>query len=406
MDFWVGRQPILGCRMNVEAYELLYRSGSVGAAGPIDGDQATAQTIVHAFVDLDLPSLTGGKRAFINFTREMLVGGIAELLPPDAIVVEVLETVDADDQVVEACTRLKHAGYQLALDDYLLESEQHQRLLPLADVVKVDFMGNDLRAREEAVRRLKSPGRLLLAEKVETEPEFEWARQHGYTLHQGYFFARPTTVQGQQIPPAKLNYLRLLNALRNRELDLDAVEAAVRDDVSLTHRLLRLLNSASFSWRQRIGSVRHALVALGEDATRKWLSLLCTMGIATDRPAELVVLSLTRARFLEEVSGLIGLEARSGDLFFMGMVSLLPAILAREAAEVYAQLALPDDVRQALMGGGNVLASALRMALVFERAEWSRLPSLCADLGTTPRAVSDAYIRAARHATRALGTED
>jgi len=284
MDVWVGRQPIFDGEVKVQAYEVLYRSGAHGSRAVVGEDRATAETIVHTFIDLGLETITGGRRAFLNFSREMLVGGFAELLPADAVVIEVLERVAADSDVVEACARLKHAGYRLALDDYVYGTESHEPLIPMADVIKVDFRRSTVEARLEAVRRLKRPGRVLLAEKVESERQFEWARRNGYEHFQGFFFARPANVHGEQIPQAKASYLRLLGVLREQALDLGELERIIKSDVSLSHTLLRMLNSAGFGWRRRIESVRHALVALGEDSTRRWLSLLCLTAIAAYRP--------------------------------------------------------------------------------------------------------------------------
>lgn len=406
MDVWVGRQPIFDGDVKVRAYEVLYRSGARGSRHVVGEDRATAETIVHTFIDLGLETITGGRRAFLNFSREMLVGGFAELLPADAVVIEVLEHTGADDAVIEACDRLKRAGYRLALDDYVHGTGSHELLVPMADIIKVDFKRSSVEARLEAVRQLKRPGRVMLAEKVESERQFEWARRNGYEHFQGFFFARPSNVHGEQIPQAKASYIRLLSMLREQTLDLDELAGIIKSDVSLSHTLLRMLNSAGFAWRRRIESVRHALVALGEDATRRWLSLLCLTAIAADRPPELVVQSLTRARFLEALAPGIGLESRQTDLFFMGVVSLLGAILRRPLAAIVPQLGLPEDVEAALLGRGTDMGHALDLARAFENGDWRSVSKLCGSLGASLQTVPGLYIEAAQHATRALGIED
>jgi len=406
VDFWVGRQPIFDGHVVVQAYELLYRQGQQGLASPAQGDQATAETIVHSLLDLGLPSLTGGRRAYINFTREMLVGGYVELLPKDSVVVEVLETVAPDDAVVAVCSELQHAGYQLALDDFVPNDPREQALLPFCDQVKVDFVQAGEQDRAAIARRLGSSGHTLVAEKVESEQEFEWARDHGFSLHQGYFFARPTAVQGRVIPPAKLSYLRILNLLRQPVLDFEELERAVKSDVSLSHKLLRMLNSAGFGWRRRIESVRHALVALGEEAVRKWLSLLCIASIAADRPQELVVQSLSRAWFLEQLGPCAGMGDRKTDLFFMGIVSLLAALLLRPLDEIVDQLTLAEDVERGLLGRDGRMGEALELARAFENADWRAIPALCGDLAADPKTVASLYVDAVREATRILSTED
>jgi len=406
VDFWVGRQPIFDGQVVVQAYELLYRQGQQGLRSSDQGDQATAQTIVHSLLDLGLPSLTGGRRAYINFTREMLLGGYVELLPKDGVVVEILETVDVDDAVVGVCSELQRAGYCLALDDFTPGDARGPALLPLCELVKVDFVETSEEERAALARALRPSGHTLVAEKVETEQEFEWARANGFSLHQGFFFARPTTVQGRVNPTAKLSYVRLLSTLRQPVLDFDELERTVKSDVALSHKLLRMLNSAGFGWRRRIESVRHALVALGEEAIRKWLSLVCIASIAADRPQELVVQSLSRAWFLEQLGPHVGMGDRKTDLFFMGIVSLLGALLLRPMDEIVEQLTLAKDVERGLLGQDGRMGEALELARALENADWRAVPVICGDLSTDPGIVARLYVDAVRETSRILGAED
>ena len=243
MKKFVARQPIFDAEQNVFAYELLFRTGMEDFFNFDDSDQAASSVIVDSFLLFGLETLTGGQKAFINCTREMLVKGYMALLPKEQVVVEILETVEPDEEIIGACLRLKRAGYLLALDDFVYE-DKYEPLLELADIIKVDFQATEAAGRKSLVERMAPRGVKLLAEKVESKQEFEQAVEMGYDYFQGYFFSRPQILSGQDVPGYKLNYLRVLQAVNRPEVNLREIENVIKQDVSLTYKLLRYLNSA------------------------------------------------------------------------------------------------------------------------------------------------------------------
>ncbi len=396
MERFLARQPIFDQRQRIFAYELLFRSGLDNFFDHPDGDRATSQVIANSFLLFGIDTVTGGARAFINFTRRLLVEDYATALPQKATVVEILETVEPEPEVLEACRRLKQRGYTLALDDFVYEP-RFEPLVELADIVKVDFMVSGPEERREMARAFIPRGIKMLAEKVESREEFQEARDMGYDLFQGYFFSKPVIVARRDIPASKLTYLRMLAELNAPHTSYRRLSRIIEGDVALSYKLLNYINSAAFGVRNPVNSIRQALALLGLREIRKWSSLMLLGSMSAGQPDELMVLSAVRAKFAELLAPLAGLEERADDLFLMGLFSLLDVFLGRPLEELLDGLALAEDVRQALVArgaGGGTLGSLYRLWLAQEKGDWARLDGLCRDMGLDREAVPDLYTRA------------
>lgn len=282
MDVYVARQPIFDINQKVQAYELLFRSGLDNFFPDIDGDVATSKVISNSFISIGLDELTKGKKAFINFTRKLIVNGAASALPKEVMTIEVLESIEPDEEVLEALFILKHQGYTIALDDFVLKPK-FQPFIDLADIIKIDFMGTKKIDRWRIVNSYESKGITFLAEKIETSEEFHEAKDIGYTLFQGYFFCKPEIIQGTDIPGYKINYLELLKEINTPNIDFDKMEAIIKRDVSLSFKLLKLINSVAYSFYNKIKSIKHALVLLGILEIKKWLYLVALTEIGGEQ---------------------------------------------------------------------------------------------------------------------------
>src|SRR6266516_4382848 len=288
MEVFVARQPIFDRLRNVFGYELLFRSGLENVFRHDDPDQATLKVINHSLFLFGLQELTAGTKAFINFTRDTLLSECATLLPKESVVVEVLETVEPDDDVVAACRSLKQAGYLLALDDFTMQSEANP-LVGLADLIKVDFSLTNADERRYLVQTYTPRNIVLLAEKVESQEDFDQARAMGYSYFQGYFFSKPAIISGNDVPGFKLTYIQLLNEINKPEVDFKAVEDLIKREVSLSYKLLRYINSVAFSLRHRINSVGQALLLLGQSGIKRWGYIIVLADMGVSRPIELVI---------------------------------------------------------------------------------------------------------------------
>ncbi len=380
MDIFVARQPILDRRKKVFGYELLFRSGPENLFSFADADLASSRLMDEGLNVIGLDSLTYGRPAFINMTRKLLVADYASLLPHDRTVLEVLETVEPDAEVIAACIMLKQSGYLLALDDFVWRPELDP-LVHLANILKIDFQATDSALRGELVRRFAPEGIQMLAEKVETLEEFQEAWSLGYSLFQGYFFCRPEMIMQKDIPGYKLNHLRFLQEFSRPELDMKKLEGILKRELSLAVRLLRYLNSAAFGLRSKVSSLKHALALLGERNLRKWAYLVAMAGLGKDKPEELVITSLFRARFSE----LIGTEIRSkemeADLFLVGMLSMMEPLTGRPLPEILEGLSLSEEIKKALLTGGTRLGRALELVTAYERGAWDKIPETAHGVG-------------------------
>jgi EAL and modified HD-GYP domain-containing signal transduction protein len=391
----VARQPIFDRRQRVFGYELLFRSGRENAYQAADGEMATGRVITDSLLNFGPESMTRGKRAFINFTRAALLEGYAELLPAHWVVVEVLESVEPDPEVVGACRALRDKGYTLALDDFVYHP-RFDPLLELASIVKVDLLATQGEDRARQLEKINNFGVELLAEKVESHDEYQDTREAGFSLFQGYFFSKPVILAGRDVPVFKLAYLRLLQEINRPDLDLAGMEKVIKGDISLSYKLLRYINSAYFSLREPVNNLQQAMSLMGEENVRKWASLVALAQLGQDKPDELIVSSLVRAKFLEDLAARAGLKGRENEVFLMGLFSLLEPLVGRPLAEVMDDIPIAQEIKAALHGQPGRMHSLLALALAYERGDWDSSARLSEALGLEEGTVPGQYLSALR----------
>ncbi len=393
MKKFVARQPIFDRKLKIYGYELLFRAGLEPYFQCDDPDLATSSVIVDSYLLFGMKKLTGGRLAFVNFTRNLLVNNYAKVLPSDQVVLEILESVLPDDSVVEACRDLRARGYMLALDDFTL-NVKHKPLLGLVDIVKVDFQRTTSRHRQDLLlgygdRRLK-----FLAEKVETRSEWEEAREMGFSHFQGYFFGKPELISSREIPAYRYNYYHLLQAIHRKQPKLSELEDIIKHESSLSYRLLRYLNSAAFAFRMEIRSIRHALSLLGLDEVRKWVSVVAVVGAAMGQPSELVITSLLRARFLELLAEEARMAQRAQELFLLGLLSMMDVMLARPLREILAEIPVTADIKATLLNSATSLRPVYEFVQAYERGDWDEITRRADELRLKESVVTEAYLNA------------
>jgi c-di-GMP-related signal transduction protein len=384
---FVARQPILTADEKVFGYELLFRDGVEDFFSHTDADVASRSTLNTAML-LGLDVLCDGHRAFINCTRDILLKDYITLLPSEQAVVEVLETVPADDLVVAACRRLKEAGYTVALDDFGV-NDPRESLTDFADIIKVDIRDTSAADAAAMVKRYGPWRCRMLAEKVETREEFVAAKKAGFLYFQGYFFRRPETLTAHEIPANCMNYLRMLTEVSKPELDVREIENVVKGEASLCYRLLRYMNSAAFGFSNEIHSVRHALAILGEREVRRWIRLVATLGAGQGKSSDLVLSALVRARFCELLSPKI--PHGDSDLFLMGLLSLMDVILEIPMSQVLDHVPIDQESKSVLQGGASRLRPFYQLMLAQESGEWKTATELTQQLQLNETEVADCY---------------
>ena len=396
-QLFLGRQPILDREQRLFAYELLFRNGQRNAAEVTDGVRATATVIANAFSELGVEAALGNCRGFINVDEEFLFSDMLELLPRHAVVLEILETVPPTPAVVERCTALKAAGFTLALDDVIQLEPEFADLLALVDVVKVDIQPLSRIQLMQLVIKLKPMGKQLLAEKVDSREQMEQCLKLGFSLFQGYYFAKPTIIAGKKLDHSQVSLMKLMGLLLG-DADTAAIEEALKPEPGLTVNLLRMTNSVGSGTTETITSLRHAITVLGRRQLQRWLQLLVFAsgkGAGSNNP--LLLLAATRGRLMELLAG----EQRPADnnfadqAFMTGIMSLMPALVSLPIEEIIAPLGLADSMRDALCGGSGPLGALLRLAEGSESGDLDVLPRLLGDLpGLGPKALNRAQTQA------------
>ncbi len=362
----VGRQPIFDRHGEVFGYELLYRDGTGNSANVVDGDEATARVMVNTFLELGLDQIAGDALAFINLTANTFLGKHYEILPPKNVVLEVLETIDPTPPVLEALKQAKQSGYSIALDDFVLR-ESHRSLLPHADFVKVDVLALTEEELQEQVSMFQEYSVQLLAEKVENVAMHDQCLDLGFVYFQGYYFCKPQIIEGVSLSGNRMAIVLLLAKLQDPSLEIEELEDLVKNDVALSIKLLRYVNSASVGLPRAVDSISQAIGMVGTDRMRQWASLLVLSQMG-DKPTELMRVALIRARMCEALCPL--LDANPSQGFTVGMFSILDAYFDCEMQHLLADLPLADEILAALLKQEGQLGKLLRAVLAYEQAEW------------------------------------
>ncbi|MCS0653821.1 EAL and HDOD domain-containing protein [Cytobacillus firmus] len=399
MEVFVARQPIFNSKEEVFAYELLYRNNQVNAFPAIDEDQATAEVIINSFLNIGIDQLSEGKPCFINFTEKLLKLRVPAYFRPREIVVEILETVKPSAELVRICKDLKELGYQIALDDYVFNETNPfaRQLLKYADIIKVDFLNTPKEMREK-IELLVSQLRIkTVAEKVETREEYEEAKSKGYDYFQGYFFEKPVIMSTHDVPAYFQSYYEMIQNLSKEEPSLDRIAELIERDISLSYKLLRLINSPAYRPKQKINSIRQAIVLLGLIELEKWIYVLAVRENIvhhSQMAEETIRLSMRRAKMCEEIGRLQIGKSVSSSYFMTGMFSLMDSLLNIPMKQILDELPLQDDICEALRGENNHLKVILDLAVAVEKAQWSRISEMCEKLNVDEKTIFKIYSEA------------
>ncbi|WP_036168424.1 EAL and HDOD domain-containing protein [Massilia sp. 9096] len=414
-EFFLARQPILGRDQRLVAFELLFRAAPEHEDAQLtDYATATAAVISHAS-QLGMQQVVGEQLAFVNVDEVVLMSDFVRFLPPDKVILEILETVEPTPPLLARIAQLKQLGFKFALDDVIGDSEQVRKLIDLVDVIKIDLKGI---GHDELVRlacTLRNPRQKLLAEKVETIEEFELCLELGFEYFQGYYFARPAILSGKKITPSEMVLLRVIDLI-HANAGNDAIEEAVKRDPLLSLNLLRLVNShLTGTGAGHVVSVSEALSRLGRSQLERWIQILLYSGPDghIEFKSPLLQMATTRGRLLE----LMTLTLRPGDsagannAFTVGIMSLMDALFSVPMREILDRVEVSNEVRAALLERSGEYGAMLRVAEDLEGRHsggpHSRLTlsAALAELGLSVKQVREIELAAFSWVRELSGTE-
>ena len=406
MNFYAARQPILDKSKKLFAYELLFRDSIDNVFPDIDGDEATSKMIEASQFNMGMSEFSGNKPAFINFTLDTLSQGYPEMLAPDEVVVEILETIKPGKKLLGLCKDLHAKGYTLALDDY-----EHQNVwahfYPYIKIIKIDIQQTGVEEIKEVLSAVKDHQHIkMLAEKVETYDEYNQMLQLGFDYFQGYFFAKPEMIKTKSLSPSQMAMAELLYETSKTDLDLNSITSVFERDVSLSYKLLRYANSAIFKRRNEISTIKQALVILGSGELKRFIGLMFAVTANPDKPSELINMAMTRAKFCELVAHDIPSQLDISIAFLTGLLSMIDAILDEEMATVLDKLPLSEEIKNPLLTKKGVMAALIKLVEFIEQAQWDKTTLVMGKLKLDKDKVSEHYNQAVAWADEQTQTVD
>lgn len=394
MDIFLARQPIFDKKNKIIAYELLFRTGMLNKYNSVDGDNATIEVIKNTLFNFGIEKIAKSKKVFINFTENILKSNILDLLSPEYVVVEILEDIEPTLEIINICKKLKEMKYTIALDDFVFHNK-YKSLMEFVDIIKVDFRITNGEERKEVIKKIKNKNIKFLAEKVETIEEFNDAVKYGYSYFQGYYLSKPVVISGKKIPENKIIHMRLLEELNSKDFSLEKVEELIKKDISLSYKLLRIVNSAEFGLKHKVTSIKQALSYTGEIQVKKWLYLVSIKAIGDDRPDFIIFESLARAKFGELIFLKTRFKNDSFNAYLTGMLSLVDVILEKPIDEILEEILVDEDVRSALIGEkNNKYGFLLSLILNYEQGKIDKIFELMEYFNISTDELRSSYMEA------------
>ncbi|WP_434339467.1 EAL and HDOD domain-containing protein [Motilimonas cestriensis] len=391
MYSFVARQPILNQRKQVVAYELLFRDSAENIFPNIDSDDATRTLVSNSFLNVGFENIADNKTCYINFSYQAVLQQLPRMLPKEKVVIELLEDIQPTEELLEEVKALHKLGYTLALDDFEYTSDW-QRFFRYIDIIKFDLRATSFADIRSVIGFSRHHNIQYLAEKVETHEEFEQASRLGINLFQGYFFSRPELLKHRALSPSQLVVLELLSEINKPNINFNQIEDIFAHDVSLSYKLLMFVNKQIKSDAKPIASFKQASIYLGEERLRKFISLVATSLSSKDKPSELYVMSVIRARFCERIIGESSLSCSPDEAFITGLFSLLDSLLDQPMNLLIEQIQLDDRVKDALLQRKGPLALCLGSIEHFEMGLWQKIDDDAVQLHTTPEKIAQVYL--------------
>lgn len=389
-DVLLARQPIYDCKKNIIAYELLFRNSDENRAIFVCDASATSNVLLNLFTESDLENVTNNLPAYINFSAELL--DAPPLFDPSKIVIEILEDVDLNQKVIGQIMKLKKLGYQIALDDFVM-NPKYKPLMSYVDIVKVELPAIPDDELPAVLTYLKQFDIKLLAEKVETHEQYKNCLALGFHLFQGYFLSKPELIHGSKLDANQLAVLELVTELQNPDTEVKHLTDIISKDPVLSYKLLRLINSAAFQRIRTIDSIKTAVALLGISRVKGWASLLALSKLS-NKPESLQYIALVRAFTCEKIAARVAPQ-QSDQLYTIGLLSCLDAFFDKSLEEIIASLPIDDAIRDVLIQhtglGGLILDTAMRYEHAkLEDIDWLELEKI----GLSPRDINDIYYEA------------
>ena len=387
MEFLLSLQPIFNKDKAVYGYQVYHKKKDEGS--DMDVYKFTLDTIQTYGIE----RFTRGKPAFLTFTEHLIRREVPTIMTPDKVIVDVKRPEVVDEGLIQNFTNLKEQNYTLCFGQYIFKAD-YRELLKFADIIKIDLSDVDVEKKQVVVEYCNRNNKHVLATKVDYNANFEYSKFLGCKFFEGLFFSRPEIVEVKDIAPFKFNYLQLMGSVNKPTVNFEEIADIIARDVSLSYKLLRLVNSVAFGFRSKIESIKHAAVVLGEKELRKWVSFLAINGIVDNQPNEIVRISLFRAKFAELLAKKSDLKKKSNEIFMMGLFSMLDVIMGRPLEEVLEGLQLAENVEKALLESDGPYIDLYSFVIAYEKCDWDEVDKKMELIGVSENVIIEEYLQA------------
>ena len=398
VEVFIARQPIFNIHEEIVAYELLYRNNYANIFPQTDSDTATIDVLINSFLSIGIKEVANGKPSFINFTEKLILQGSLDFLDSSQVVIELLEDIPITVELIERLKKLKNKGFKLALDDFIMDDEVliYEELFSTIDYIKIDFLLTPALKRIEMEEKIKTnfPQIKLLAEKVETREQYDIAKKSGYSLFQGYFFEEPQILTTTEIPPNLFQYFQVISLLRDDETDIDLLANNIEREISLSYRLLKLINDSTRRSKTKVRSIKQAILLLGLRELQKWIYLLAMREVDVKKNndvfKELMYASLFRAKVCEKCARL-NYKGNFSEYFLVGLFSLIDSLLKQPINKIVTQLPLSENILETISGGHTELTPYLQFSIALNKLDWDNIIPLATELNIPMEAILPIY---------------
>lgn len=395
MDVFLARQPIHDDSDEIYGYEILYRDSSKNCYPSIDGNEATKSALTRCFIDFGIDEITDNKKAFVNFTSDLLKKEIATIFPKDYLVIEILEDVIIDDEIAACCKKLKQLGYSIAIDDFIYQNG-YEKIFDIIDIIKVDFKESSKEERREFIKKYKRKNLEFLAEKVEDYDEYCEAKDLGYKYFQGYYFSKPEISSKKKIMPFKGNYIKLMNLINSENPKFSSIAHVIEHDVAFSYEILQLVNSAYFQRRNQITSIRYAIVTLGINELKKWIYLVFVRDFCQCKYEEVLIQCMLRGKFMEGIALKANKHEIRLEMMTVGLFSMIDVLTNKNLYDILKEINFSDSIRMILtrQQTEGFIAESFDIVLKYEKGYFVEVEESIDKIGISISDLNEAYIDA------------
>lgn len=362
---YIGRQPIVNERGTLIAYDLFY-SGQGSAAH-------TTATLVN-----DLQSAFGidrilGKRiGFVRADHHFIFHELLELLPKERVVYALLEESVIDDKLSDHLKKLFTQGYRFALNDFAFTPENMAKfspILPYLEFVKIDISRSG-RIKRDDVERLKQLGLSVIGSKIESHDIHAECVAKGFSYFQGYFISKPKVLENPSFSLDQESVIQLWNMLQC-QVEIDDLVKAFELNHMVSLKLIRFINSAIFSLRNPVSSIRHVLTLMGREPLSRWIMLLMFSEAqdSNQNTIPLLLMVVNRTELMTKLLGLVNpnpTKAQTATAYFVGMLSLIHLLFHIPHRDILKRLNVAPEIERALFEGDGFYGELLTMVRAIE----------------------------------------